>query len=268
MIVSNITDTEKERVLEICKNTFSWGDYIEDVWDSWKKEGNFLVIHDENMPVAICHASIYKRKQVWIEGIRVDKKFRKKGFASKLITKSEKIGKQNDCTISFMLIESTNTKSLGLAKKLNYENFETWNFYYLETKKINSKPKIKFANYEEKSPSIIFSPEFYYVNSWRWIPLDDNTRLSLINQKRIIFFENNNSLSIAIFSDSIHFDRTILVTLISEKTDGLNQIFSYLQNFAYTNNYKRIQILTKLKSLPDFLGLQYRLKFYLMKKKI
>ncbi len=268
MIVSNITDKEKKRVLEICKNTFSWGDYIADVWDSWKKEGNFLVVHDDNTPVAICHASILKEKQVWIEGIRVDEKFRKKGYASKLVTESEKIGKQNQCPTSFMLIESTNTKSLELAKKLNYENFETWNFYYLEPKKINSEPDIKFANYEEKSPSVIFSSDFFYVNSWRWIPLDDSMRLSLINQKRIIFFENNNSLAVAIFSDSMHFDRTLLVTLVSEKTDGLNEIFSYLQNFGYTNNYKRIQILTKLKSLPNFIGLQYRLKFHLMKKQI
>ncbi|MFB3113740.1 MAG: GNAT family N-acetyltransferase, partial [Nitrosopumilaceae archaeon] len=103
----------------------------------------------------------------------------------------------------------------------------------------------------------------------RWVPLDDTTRLSLINEKRIVFFETNDSTdSVAIFSDSKHFDKTLLVTVISEKINGLNDIFSYIQNFAYTKNYKRVQILTKLKSLPDFIGLQYRLQFHLMKKKI
>lgn len=269
MIVSKITNNEKQAVLEFCKNTFSWGDYISDVWDSWIKEGNFLVIHDEDVPVAICHAAIYKGKQVWIEGIRVNENFRRKGYASKLVTESEKIGKQNECTISYMLIESTNKKSLDLAQKLNYENFETWNFYHLEPKKIDSVSKIKFASYEKKVPSIIFSPNSSYVNSWRWVLLDDTTRLSLIIEKRIVFFETNDSTdSVAIFSDSKHFDKTLLVTVISEKINGLNDIFSYIQNFAYTKNYKRVQILTKLKSLPDFIGLQYRLQFHLMKKKI
>ena len=267
MIVSKVTNNEKQAILEFCKNTFSWGDYIDDVWDSWIKEGNFLVIHNEDMPVAICHAAIFKGKQVWIEGIRVHESFRRKGIASKLVGESENLGKQNDCTTSFMLIESNNKKSLDLAQKLNYENFETWNFYYLEPKKINS-IEIKFANYERKLPSTIFSPNFYYVDSWRWIPLDEATRLSLINQKRIVFFENNDSSCVAIFSDSKHFDKTLLVTVFSEKTDGLNHIFSYLQNFGYTNNYKRVQILTKLNLSQDFVGLQYRLKFHLMKKKI
>lgn len=269
MIVSKVTNNEKQAVLEFCKNTFSWGDYIGDVWDSWIKEGNFLVIHDKDMPTAICHAAINKGKQVWIEGIRVKENFRRKGHASKLVTESEKLGKQNECTISYMLIESSNKKSLDLAQKLNYENFETWNLYYLEPKKIDSVSEIKFANYEKKSPSIIFSSNISYVNSWRWIPLDDKTRLSLINQKRIIFSETNDSIdSVVIFSDSEHFDKTLLVTIISEKINGLNDVFSYIQNFAFTKNYKRIQILTKLKSLPDFIGLQYRLQFHLMKKKI
>jgi len=168
LIVSKVTNNEKQAVLGFCKNTFSWGDYIGDVWDSWIKEGNFLVIHDEDVPVAICHAVIYKGKQVWIEGIRVNENFRRKGYASKLVTESEKIGKQNGCTLSYMLIESTNKKSLDLAKKLKYEKFETWNFYYLEPKKIDSVFKIKFASYEKKVPQIIFSPDFYFSSFWKY----------------------------------------------------------------------------------------------------
>ena len=268
MIVSNVTNYEKKRVLEFCKNTFSWGDYIADVWDSWIKEGNFLVVRIEDMPVAICHAAVLKEKQVWIEGIRVDENFRRKGFASKLVTQSEIIGKQNRCTTSFMLIESTNKKSLELAKKLNYEKFEEWRFYYLEPKKINSVQNVKFANYENKTPPEIFLSNFYYVNSWRWLPLDDQTRKSLIKEKRIIYSENDSSNIIAIYSDSKHFDKTLLVTLYSKTNKSLQNIFSYIQNFAFTNNYKRIQILTKLQSLPDYIDLQSRLRFNLMRKKI
>lgn len=269
MNVSKVTNNEKQAILEFCKNTFSWGDYIGDIWNSWIKEGNFLVIHDADMPVAICHVVVFKEKHVWIEGIRVRENYRRKGYASKLVKESEKIGKESECTASFMLVESTNKKSLELAKKLNYDNFETWNFYSLKPKKINSALTIKFANYEQKIPSIIFSSNFQYVNSWRWIPLDDSTRKLLIKQNRIIFFENNDSsCAVAIYFDSKHFDKTLLVTLYSEKIEGLSNILSYIQNFAYVKKYKRIQILTKLKSLPKFFGLQYRLKFYLMKKKI
>ena len=269
MNVSNVTNYEKKRVLEFCKNTFSWGDYIDDVWDHWIKEGNFLVIHEDNLPVAICHAAVIKEKQVWIEGIRVHEKYRKKGFASKLVAECERIGKQNECNFSFMLIESSNKKSLELAKKLCYEIFETWNLYNLQPQEIESTTKSQFASFEGQNPPIIFSPNFVYVDSWRWIPLDEHTKKSIIEKNRIIFFTNTDlSNSVAIFSDSKHFDKTLLVTLYSEKNDGLINVLSYIQNFAFTKKYKRIQILTKLDSLQEFMDIQFRLKFHLMKKKI
>ena len=42
-----------------------------------------MAIHDENVHVAIISSLIYKRKQVWIEGIRVNENFRRKGYNSK-----------------------------------------------------------------------------------------------------------------------------------------------------------------------------------------
>ena len=41
MHVDTITISDKKAVLDFCKNTFSWGDYINDVWDYWILEGNF-----------------------------------------------------------------------------------------------------------------------------------------------------------------------------------------------------------------------------------
>ena len=269
MNVTKATNNEKQAVLEFCKNTFSWGDYINEAWDSWIKEGNFLIIHENNQPVAICHASIYKEgKQVWIEGIRVNEKFRRRGYASKLVSESEKIGKQNDCEVAYMIIASTNQKSLELARKLGYENFETWNFYSLELKKITSKPKIKFVNYEKKLPPVIFSSNFFYVNSWRWLPLDDIAKHSLAKSKQIIYSENNNLIdNVAVISESTYFGKTLLVTIIS-CSDKLQEIFSYIQYFAHNNNYTRIQVLTKLNISISYEGLENKFIFNLMKKNL
>ena len=51
----------------------------------------------------MCHSSFFE-KQVWIEGIRVNEKFRKKGFAKKLVVESELRAKRKKCNISKMLI--------------------------------------------------------------------------------------------------------------------------------------------------------------------
>ena len=112
--------SDKNAVLEFCKTTFSWGDYISDVWDYWIKEGNLLVLSENKTPVAICHSSFFD-KQVWIEGIRVNEKFRRIGLGQKLVLESESLAKNKHCTISQMLIATNNKKSLNLAKNLNYK---------------------------------------------------------------------------------------------------------------------------------------------------
>jgi len=73
---------------------------------------------------------------------------------------------------------------------------------------------------------------------------------------------------LAILTDSEHFDETMLITIISGSVDGLKEILFYIQNFAYQEKYKRIQILTKLKNLPENENLENRFTFYLMKKEI
>ena len=269
MQLTQASQSDKEKVFEFCKKTFSWGDYIQDVWDYWISEGNLLVVRENNIPVAISHSSISKSgNQVWIEGIRVDPKFRRKGFAKQMVLEAEKIAKQNNCNVSYMLIETNNTKSLQLARVLNYENKETWNLYSLLPNKLDSKPNIEFANYEKKKPKALFSSLHFYVKSWRWLPLDESTIQSLSKENRILFTEHNgNTESLAIFTESEHFDKTLILTIISGSESGLTKILAYIQNLAFQKNYKRIQILTT-HSLPKYEGLERRLSFYLMKKQI
>ena len=70
---------DKDYVLNFCKNTFSWGDYIDRVWDIWIGEPNSIflvaVVVNENkieIPIAIAHGILIPEKTVWVEGIRVD----------------------------------------------------------------------------------------------------------------------------------------------------------------------------------------------------
>ena len=78
--------SDKKNVLNFCQNTFSWGDYIHEVWDNWINEGNLIVIENDQIPVSMAHVGFYPdEKMIWIEGIRVNQNFRKKGFAQKMI---------------------------------------------------------------------------------------------------------------------------------------------------------------------------------------
>ena len=112
---------DKQQVLDFCQNTFSWGDYIEEVWDSWYNNDGLVVIEENGKVIGMAHGVIYQNEKIlWLEGIRVNEQYRKNGFATCLIEHFERKAKDSQLTRINMLIESENTASLNLTKKLGY----------------------------------------------------------------------------------------------------------------------------------------------------
>ena len=256
MVIREAKPSDKLHILKFCKNTFSWGDYIKEVWDYWLSEGKLLVI-EKKIPIGFCHA-VFSKNQVWIEGIRINSDFRRQGLASNLIIQVESLAIQKQIPISLMLIDTENLSSLLMAKNLEYKINQTWNFYSLLPKENNSH-EISFGN-------IIQNNEFsHYVKSWRWLPLDQETLSSLNSKNCIVYSKKGKNQSIAILEDSEHFEKTLIVTLFAGSKSNTENIISFLQNFGFEKKYQRLQILTK-ETLPEFRNLEHKISFHLMQK--
>ena len=257
-MIRDANGLDKNLILKFCKDTFSWGDYIDQVWDFWLSEGN-LFLFEKQFPIGICHA-FYSKNQIWIEGIRIDPNFRKQNIATKLVKHAESIGKEKNIQFSYMLIDTENISSLSLANSLGYTVFQTWNFYSLIPKRNLNHDVI----FEKSLNRQLYS---HYVNSWRWFPIDDAILSTFYEQNKIVKSSIDGEDSIAIITDSEHFAKTLIVTLFSSSQNTTLQIISFLQNYGMEKNYERIQILTKEK-LPSFDSLEHKISFHLMKKSL
>jgi len=256
MLLREAKPSDKFDILKFCQNTFSWGDYIKDVWDYWLSEGSLLVI-EKNLPIGVCHA-LFLPKQVWVEGIRINSNFRRQGLASNLIKQVESMATKKQIPILLMLIETENTPSLFMAKNLGFTINQTWIFYSLLPKK-NISHDVSFGN-------IIQNGEFtHYVKSWRWLPLTKETILELNSQNKIIFSKMEGEQTVAILEDSEHFSKTLIVTLFAGSKKNTMNVISFLQNYGFEKKYQRLQILTK-ETLPEFKNLEQKLSFHLMQK--
>ncbi|MDH3678047.1 MAG: GNAT family N-acetyltransferase [Nitrosopumilus sp.] len=256
MAIREANSSDKSHILKFCKNTFSWGDYIKDVWNYWFSEGNLLVI-ERNTPIGICHA-FFSKNQVWLEGIRIHPDFRRKGLASQLIKKAESLAIQKQISISHMLIDAQNKPSILMAQNLHYEIYQTWNFYSL----LPEKKSCDEISFESRIKENEFS---HYVKSWRWLPLDQKALFSLDSKNCIINSTKKGKKTQAILKDSEHFKKTLIVTLFAGSKNNNVNLLSYLQNFGFEKKYQRLQILTK-EMLPEFKNLEYKISFHLMKK--
>lgn len=269
MQVVNALKSGKNEVIKFCKNTFSWGDYISEIWDYWYSEGNLFVIRENNSPVALSHASISKKEQqVWIEGIRVNQNYRRKGYASSLIQHSEKQARNYGCLNSLMLIETSNKNSLNLSQKLGYVVKERWIFFSLLPEKSEPAPQIGLIKVNTPIFDLLTSLDLLYVDSWRWYPLKDERLSFLIENHQIIFSNENNEYSVAVITTSKHFPKTMIVTLLFGNDLGIKKLLDYSKHMAKIQNFKRIQVLTKLIKVSDSQNIVKKLSFCLMWKKL
>jgi len=256
MLIRNAKPSDKLVILKFCQNTFSWGDYIKDVWDYWLSEGILLVL-EKNSPIGFCHA-VFSPKQVWLEGIRINPNFRRQGLASNLVKKVESIAIKKQIPVLLMLIETGNAPSIFMAQHMGFRINQTWNFYSLLPQK-NILHEVSFGN-------IVQNNEFsHYVKSWRWLPLNDETILELNSKNKIIFSRMEGKKTVAILEDSEHFSRTLIVTLFAGSKKNTLNVISFLQNYGFEKKYQRLQILTK-ETLPEFKNLEKKISFHLMQK--
>lgn len=257
-MIREAKNSDKDDVLKFCINTFSWGDYVKDVWDFWLSEGNLFVI-EEDQPIGICHAVFYPN-QVWIEGIRINPNFRRCGLASKLVEHTESIAKNKKISRSLMLIDTENEPSLLMAKQLGYKIYQTWKFHSLLSKK-NNDFDISYGCPLQKNV------QTHYVKSWRWLPLDDKEISYLLSKNDIIYCDKDGKMAMAILTESDHFEKTLIVTLFSGSIFNTKNILSFIQDFSFKKNYQRIQILSK-EPLSYFSDLEHKLSFHLMQKEL
>jgi GNAT superfamily N-acetyltransferase len=205
------TSKDKDYVLNFCKTTFSWGDYIDRVWDIWINEPNgiFLVAEEiENQikkPIAIIHGILIPEKTIWIEGIRVDPQYRKQKLATNLMNHILEYGRKNGAIYSAAIVSIKNEASKRLMEKSEFKVLSKWS--YISTNQMilptsNLRDNFKIADSNDYQQIINFlrnSGNFKasgkkFVKSWRWHDLTEDRLSTMIYNKQVMIIvgKNNN----------------------------------------------------------------------------
>jgi len=257
--------SDKGKILSFCQHTFRWGDYIDRVWDKWLAKKNLLAIEQNGKAIGICNAGI-SQNQVWIEGIRINPDFRRRGYASKLVIASERLAKRKKLGISRMIIADNNKRSLSMAKKLGYHIEDKWWLYNLSPKKQTTSAKIA-TNHQDLS-DLIQSTTF--SESWNWFSLDKKILPKLVKQGRIVVYHKNKKpQAMGIWNKTSRLDDDVMqLGYLSGTMPGIRQILHFMQNKGFEERKDRVQLLIQDKIKPKMPGLDRRMLFCLVKKEL
>jgi ribosomal protein S18 acetylase RimI-like enzyme len=175
--------SDRDIVLQFCTDTFTWGDYIDRVFDLWYHEphGKLFVAEEDTLnrndnyvcdpskqhktdaiitnttanvqPIALSHVVLCPNKtRLWIEGIRVKQNYRRNKVATALVDEMLEYGRRQGAIEASAIISVNNMASRLLFENKGFNVVSKWGYYNIQinnneynqiNNKNSSKDKVK-----------------------------------------------------------------------------------------------------------------------------
>lgn len=257
--------SDKHEILSFCINTFSWGDYIDRVWDYWYRNGKLLVVEESGRKIAMSHMAICNSsKSVWLEGVRVHPDYRRSRIATELIGKMIHYGKQKDMRQASAIVDVANVASQRMLEKNGFEIISRWAYYSTDEKPVRKKSNARLATIGELDDlwQYLQVSEIYslsagrYVKSWHWYALDRKTLRNLIKEESVIMIDRPVS-GVAIMNKRGYWDRAKILQLVyldSASAGSLAHLVSFVTNVYLDAEFEALQLVCHHSvRLPSFI---------------
>ena len=257
--------SDKGTILRFCTDTFTWGDYIDRVFDIWYQEpsGELLIaeensvlepnrqsnIDDDNstnittnlitntatnvQPIALSHVILCpNEKRVWMEGIRVKQTYRRNKVATTLIDEMLEFGRRMGATEASAIISVNNTASRSLFERKGFNIVSRWGYYniHLHGNKYN---QISISNRGKKIRKAAIED---LDNVWDYLQCSETYRLSgktyfeawrwyYLNYEKIVDFIRHHNIIIIENDNTIEGVAIINYTGSWDKTDVFQIVY-------------------------------------------
>ena len=126
---------DKGAVLEFCRHTWEWGDYIPRVWDAWLSDsrGRLLVGTIDDQPVGIAQVTLLASEEAWLQGFRVAPGYQGQGIGTKLGQHCIELAIQLGAKAIRYSTLVSNTPARRLGDKLRFQQVATFVSYRAES---------------------------------------------------------------------------------------------------------------------------------------
>ena len=244
---------DRKHVLAFCKHTFSWGDYIDRVWDTWfsAKNGKLLVAEHSSRPVAMSHVALCPGNLAWLEGIRVHPDFRRFGVATELLERMLARAGRLGARQASAIVAANNTASQRMMEKNGFTVMSNWAYYSTEAKLRARKTDAWLARPGDlpaiwdylKQSHIYRQSAGRYVRSWQWYMLDRKALRQLVKEGRVAVAGAPVD-GIAIINNDGYWDRTdVLQVVYLDSEKSTRDLLSFATNLYGRGGFSRLHVL-------------------------
>ncbi len=263
--VRKARSSDREAVFDFCRKTWSWGDYIQEVWDSWleDREGRVFVATVNDMPVGVSYVSIDKPHEAWLRGARTDPNFRRMGIAETIAKRCLQYVRKKDVKTARLVTDSDNKAAQGLLKKLGFKPVA--DFAELVCRRFAEEASTgtrwarhadleRLWKYLQRSEGYRKSAGLYTV-LFHWFSLDKADLARFINQRKAIVHEDVrgrlDGLILVDYATAMQWQKNTMQTCYIDGThDAVTDMAKFLKShcheekirklYAFAGNYKPV----------------------------
>jgi GNAT superfamily N-acetyltransferase len=185
VVIREARAQDKTAILAFCQNTFSWGDYISEVWDAWLADdrGKIFVGAVNDQPVGMLHVAFLNDSAAWMEGMRVHPDHRRLGVSSAMDAAGRAYARERGRKLVRLATSQDNIAAQKMLEREGYictERYGGWRAQPTRGKMAriateNDLPIIS-ACWRNVPCAIVANPE------WRWEKLNDAALAELQRQ--------------------------------------------------------------------------------------
>ncbi len=133
---------DRDEIVQFCVNTWSWGDYIDRIWDDWLNDpaGQLFIATIDEQPVGMIFLQMLTQIDAWLQGLRVNPAYRRQGIG-RALSETVMVEAMQRGAISIRLaVEAVNTVSIQLYASMHMQKVGAFLFYTAPPMITSSRP--------------------------------------------------------------------------------------------------------------------------------
>jgi RimJ/RimL family protein N-acetyltransferase len=247
--------SDKNEILSFCINTFSWGDYIDRVWDYWysEKNGQIFVVESGVEKIAMSHVAICPAgKGIWVEGVRVRPDHRRSHIATMLLAKMLEYGRRKGAREASAIVDATNFASQSMMEKNGFKVVSKWIYYNVLGTPRHQESNARIANADDIDDiwQYLQQSKIYrlsgkrYVKAWHWYTFDCRALLNFVKEERVIVTGLPID-GIAIINKRGYWDRSNILQIVYldiAPISSLRHLVSFITNLCLDGKFDGLQL--------------------------
>src|SRR5680860_228161 len=127
LIVRPALPSDRDAIVAFTRDTFDWGDYIADVFDTWlaRDDTQVMVALSDGQPIATGTARMLSPSEAWFHGARVHPEYRGQGIAADVSVALKAWARERGAIVGRLLIEEGNEASIRHVEKTDHRRVAT-----------------------------------------------------------------------------------------------------------------------------------------------